>query len=544
MYNHARYDFRVLRDGADREVLECPVSGEHLTTFPIFNKGTAFTEEERDDLDLRGLIPPRVTTLEQQVARVMENYRHKQDALEKYIHLISLMDRNETLFYRVVLDHLEEMLPIIYTPTVGLACRRFGRIYRRGRGIYLTLADRGRVAQVLGNWPFRGIQVIVVTDGERILGLGDLGAGGMGIPIGKLSLYVAAGGVHPAAVLPVCLDVGTNRDEMLDDPLYLGVPARRVRGEPYDALVEEFVRAARAVFPGVLIQFEDFGTVNALHLLERYRERICCFNDDVQGTGAVLLATLLAAERVTGRRLSEERLLLAGAGGAGVGIARQVVAALVEEGMDEALARKHVWMVDSTGLVTPGRAGLPAHKQPWAHALPAMGLAEAVRTVKPTALVGVSGQGGLFTAEVLGAVGAGVERPLILPLSNPTEKAECTAEQARAATGGRALVASGSPFPATSQCNNVYVFPGLGLGVLAASASRVTDRMFTVAARALAGLATDAELQKGMLLPPVRDIRRISRAVALAVVREAGSCAPIVQWEPRYLPYRRAAAGK
>ncbi|HLG41820.1 MAG TPA: NAD-dependent malic enzyme [Planctomycetota bacterium] len=535
--NHA-HDFRIVADPGGETVLECPLIGDHLLNFPILNKGTAFTERERDELELRGLLPPHVTTLEQQVARVLANYRHKVTDLERYIHLVSLLDRNETLFYRVLLENLEEMLPIVYTPTVGRACREFGRLYRRPRGIYLTPEDRGRVATLLRHWPFRRIQVIVVTDGERILGLGDLGASGMGIPIGKLSLYVAAGGIHPAEVLPVCLDTGTDRDELLNDPLYLGKRRRRVRGEAYDALLEEFVTSAQEVFPGVLIQFEDFAQANAWRLLERYRDRVRCFNDDIQGTGAVGLAALLASERVTGRKLREEKIVIAGAGSAGTGIARCVIAALRDEGCPESQATANLWLADSKGLVVRSRPLLDPHKRPFARDDSTASLEEVIRRVRPTILVGVTGQAGLFSEALLSNLDA---RPLVLPLSNPTENSECAPDLVRRVTGGRGIVATGSPFPQTTQCNNVYIFPGVGLGAIAAGVAKVTDRMFLAAARTLASMAGEADLKQGRLFPPMHEIRRVSCEVASAVVREAGGAGRIVQWQPVYLPYRRAA---
>lgn len=500
-------------------MIDCPLRGEALVNHPIYNKGTAFTEEERDLFGLRGLLPPRVATIEEQAERVMENYARKATDLERYIHLIALLDRNETLFYRVVLDHLEEMLPIVYTPTVGLACREFSHIFRRHRGLYVTIEDLGRVDEVLSHWPFRDVQVIVVTDGERILGLGDLGANGMGIPIGKLSLYVAAAGIHPARVLPVCLDVGTNREELRNDPHYLGRAHERARGERYDALVDEFVSAATRRFPGVIVQFEDFAGPNAIRLLDRHRGSACCFNDDVQGTGAIALAAVLASERITGRALDGERVVIAGSGGAGIGIAR-------------ALKPARLWLVDSQGSVVPSENPRERHKQEFARPGPRRTLLEVVREVRPTVLIGVSGRGGIFTPEILRNLGP---RPLVLPLSNPTSQAECAPDQVAAATGGEGLVATGSPFRGVSQCNNVYVFPGLGLGVLAARAPRVKDAMFAAAARRLASLATEADLAAGRLLPPICEIRRVSCEVAAAV---AGPGVPIAQWEPKYEPYR------
>ncbi|MBI3856793.1 MAG: oxaloacetate-decarboxylating malate dehydrogenase, partial [Planctomycetes bacterium] len=492
--NDGAHGFRVVRQEPDGRVLLCPVLGEHLLTFPLLNKGTAFTERERDELELRGLLPPRVCTMEEQAARVMENFRRKSDDLERYIHLVALMDRNETLFYRVLLDHLPELLPIVYTPTVGLACRNFGRIFRRARGLYLTPEDRGRIGAILSRWPFPRVRVIVVTDGERILGLGDLGANGMGIPIGKLSLYVAAAGIPPSEVMPVCLDTGTDREEIRLDPHYLGRRAPRLRGAAYDELVEEFMEAASRTFPGVLIQFEDFAQANACRLLDRFRDRYFCFNDDIQGTGAVALAAVLAAERVTGRRLAAERIVIAGAGSAGIGIARMLTAALGESGIPPDRARDRIWLVDSKGLVTSDRPHLSAPKAAFARDQRAMTLDQAVRAAEPTVLIGATGTPDLFSAEMLGRLG---DRPLVLPLSNPTDRAECSPERARKAIRGSALVAAGSPFPGTSQCNNVYVFPGVGRGVLSAKTDRVTDAMFLAAARTIAGMTDDALLQQG-----------------------------------------------
>jgi malate dehydrogenase (oxaloacetate-decarboxylating)(NADP+) len=499
-------DYRLVPGPA----VACPLSGAELTSNSVFNKGTAFTEAERDEFGLRGFLPPRVFTLAQQVERVMGNYRHKPDDLERHIHLIALLDRNETLFYRVVLDHLEEMLPIIYTPTVGRACVEFSRIFRRRRGLYLVPEDAGRVGRILSHWPWDDVRVIVVTDGERILGLGDLGANGMGIPIGKLSLYVAAGGFHPSQVLPICLDTGTEREELLLDPNYVGLPRRRIRGEPYDALVDELVREVRARWPKVVLQFEDFAGPNALRLLDRHRDRARCFNDDIQGTGAVALAAVLASQRITRRR--EERIVVAGAGGAGIGIGR----ALAPLGP--------VWMTDSRGLVV--RPEPDRYKAEFAREGPRVPLEELVRSVRPTVLVGVSGHGGLFHERILSSL---ADRPLVLPLSNPTILSECTPEQVRRLTNG--LVATGSPFPGATQCNNVYIFPGVGLG---AAGDRITDAMFATAARTLASLAGEALLANGLLFPPIHEIRRVSKAVA-----EAIRGGPVAQWEPEYLPYVR-----
>jgi malate dehydrogenase (oxaloacetate-decarboxylating)(NADP+) len=532
------HSFPIVRDPDGKKSLLCPILGEHLLTFPLLNKGTAFTLREREDLGLRGLLPPRVCTMEEQAARVMENYRHKPDDLERYIHLAALMDRNETLFYRVLLDHLAEMLPIVYTPTVGLACQHFGRIFRRARGLYVTPEDRGRIAEILSRWPHPRTRVIVVTDGERILGLGDLGANGMGIPIGKLSLYVAAAGVPPSEVLPVCLDTGCDREEVRNEPHYLGRRAPRLRGAAYDELLEEFMEAAARRFPGVLIQFEDFAQSNAFRLLDTFQDRFLCFNDDIQGTGAVALAAVLAAERVTGRRLAGERVVIAGAGSAGIGIARMLVAAMVQDGVEPERAREKISLVDSKGLVTCDRLKLAPQKAAFARDQRPMTLEQVVRAAEPTVLVGVTGRAQLFTKEILAQLG---DRPLILPLSNPTQKVECSPDLAKQATRGNALVATGSPFSGASQCNNVYLFPGIGLGVLAAGLRHVSDALFLAAARALAGMTSDSDLKQGLLFPPVAQIRQISRRVADAVAREAGKPgATFEQWEPAYVPYHRA----
>jgi malate dehydrogenase (oxaloacetate-decarboxylating)(NADP+) len=498
---------------------------------PQRNKGTGFTDAERDALGLRGLLPPRVSTQVEQQARILENFRQKSSALEQYIYLISLMDRNEHLFYRTVMEHVEEMMPIIYTPTVGEACVKFGHIFRRPRGLYVTDLDRGRVKRILENWPERNIGMIVVTDGERILGLGDLGANGMGIPIGKLSLYTACAGVHPARCLPVTIDVGTNQAGIRNDPLYLGLLQERVRGAPYDELVEEFVVAVQEVFPEAVIQFEDFATENAIHLLARFRDRVCCFNDDIQGTAAVTLAGLLSAARITGQPITEQRVLFLGAGSAATGIADLIVSAMVREGIPLAEARTHCWFLDSRGLVVQSRTGLAEYKLPYAHDhSPATDLLAAVESLRPTAIVGVSAQPRTFTEPVIRAMARINARPLIFPLSNPTSKSECTALEAYQWSEGRAVFASGSPFEPVrlgertlvpGQGNNAYIFPGVGLGLIVARAKRVTDAMFHAAARTLATGVSQASLDSGLLFPRLRDIRQVSAAIAEAVAEVA-----------------------
>jgi malate dehydrogenase (oxaloacetate-decarboxylating)(NADP+) len=506
--------------------------GTALLRDPTLNKGTAFSEQERDVLGLRGLLPPQVATQDQQLARVLENFHRLQTPLAKYIMLSSLLDRNEALFFRVVMDYADTMLPIIYTPTVGLACQQFGHIYRRPRGLFVSAADRGRMSQVMRNWPHREAAMIVVTDGERILGLGDLGANGMGIPIGKLSLYTACAGLHPWKCLPVMLDVGTNNDALLADPLYLGLRQRRVKGDEYDSLVEEFVAATQEVFPGVIVQFEDFANHNAFRLLRRYRDQVSCFNDDIQGTAAVAVAGILSALRVTGQRMSEQMILCLGAGEAATGISDLLVNAMREDGLAADAARARCWMVDSKGLVVASRSDLAEHKRPYAHMhAPVPDFPGAVKALRPTAIIGVGATPGTFTEEVVREMARINQRPMIFALSNPTSKAECTAQQAYEWSDGRALYASGSPFDAITlpdgrhfvprQGNNSYIFPGVGLALVVVGATRVTDAMFLAAARTLARCTTEADLAQGSLYPPLRGVRDVSARIAVDVAEIA-----------------------
>jgi malate dehydrogenase (oxaloacetate-decarboxylating)(NADP+) len=498
---------------------------------PIRNKGTAFTDAERDELNLRGLLPPRVHSMAEQELRVLGNFRDKSTDLEKYLYLIALQDRNENLFYRVVMNHIEEMMPIIYTPTVGQACQEFQHIYRKPRGFYVTVNDKGRIRDVLRNWPHNDVRIIVVTDGERILGLGDLGADGMGIPIGKLSLYTACAGISPTQCLPVMFDVGTNNEKKLNDPLYNGIERRRLRGPEYDELFDEFVQAAKEVFPGVLIQIEDFGNTNAFRLLHKYRENTCLFDDDIQGTGAVAVAGVLAALRITGASLADQKILFLGAGEAGIGIADVVVAALREQGISEDEARQHCWFVDSRGLLCAGRDHVAEHKLPYAHDHEYLdNLLDAVRALQPTALLGLSGQPQTFTREIIEAMAEYNEQPIIFALSNPTSKAECTAEQAYEWTDGRAIFASGSPFDPVKlgnrtfvpgQGNNAYIFPGVGLGVIVSQSRIVTDEMFLAAAHSLAEQVSDADLELGRVYPRLSRIRDVSARIAADVATMA-----------------------
>ena len=519
--------------------------GIELLRDPLLNKGTAFTERERDALGLRGLLPPHVLSQDEQAERILKHLRRLPDDLEKFIALSALHDRNEALFFRVVCDNIDEMQPLIYTPTVGLACQQYGQILQRSRGLFIGANDRGRIAQVLRNWP-HSAGIIVVSDGERILGLGDLGANGMGIPIGKLSLYTACAGVHPALCLPVILDVGTNNTGLLSDPFYIGLRQRRLRGAGYDELVEEFVTAAQEAFPGVLIQFEDFANHNAFRLLNKYRDRICTFNDDIQGTAAMALAGILSALRITGGGLTDQKLLFLGAGEAAIGIADLVVSAMVAQGLSEPAARARCCMVDSRGLVVKSRADLSVEKRQYAqdHA-PVGDLLAAVKALRPTAIIGVAAVGGTFTGEVLREMALINKRPIVFALSNPTSQSECTAEEAYRHTGGRALFACGSPFDRVTvngrtfvprQGNNSYIFPGVGLGAIASGARRITDEMFMAAAHTLAHDVTECDLEQGSLYPALPRIREVSAHIGTAVARVAYRNGLAAEREPEDIP--------
>jgi malate dehydrogenase (oxaloacetate-decarboxylating)(NADP+) len=504
--------------------------GMDLLHDPLLNKGTAFTEAERDALGLRGLLPPHVHTQEEQAARVLANLRRLQDPLEKFVALNALHDRNESLFFRVLCDNIDEMQPLVYTPTVGLACQKFGVVFQRPRGMFIGANDRGHIAEVLRHWPYQA-GIIVVTDGERILGLGDLGANGMGIPVGKLSLYTACAGVHPQLCLPVTIDVGTNNEALLNEPFYVGLRQRRITGAAYDGLIDEFITAAREVFPGVVIQFEDFANHNAFRLLHKYRDRICTFNDDIQGTAAVALAGLFSALRITGEKITDQRLLFLGAGEAATGIADLVVSAMTAQGISKAEARQRCWLVDSRGLVVEGRNDLAEHKRAYAQAHAPIGdFLTAINTFRPTAIIGVAAVGGTFTREVLEAMARINRRPIVFALSNPTSQAECTAEEAYRWTEGRALFACGSPFdPVTlngqtfvpRQGNNSYIFPGVGLGAIASRARHITDDMFMTAAHTLAHLVTESDLEQGSLYPALPRIREVSAHIGAAVADTA-----------------------
>lgn len=521
----------------DRDILEVSLTGQTLLENPLLNKGSTFPENERRELHLLGLLPPHIAPLEVQLARTYANYRRKDDDLERYIFLASLQDRNEILFYLLLSKHIQELSPIIYTPVVGLACQHYSHLYRRPRGLYLSYPYKDELETLLQNAPFKDIDVIVVTDGERILGLGDLGVGGMGIPVGKLALYTVCAGIHPARTLPIILDVGTDNQELLSDPLYLGWHHKRVRGAAYDAFIDTFVQAAKRMFPHVLLQWEDFAKNNARRLLTQYQDQLCTFNDDIQGTGAVTLAGLLAAVHVIGAKLSEQRVVILGAGSAATGIAEQIVAAMESEGRSLEEARRSIWLLDSHGLVHTGRKDLEAEKAPYAQPKERIAgwnttsseqieLQEVVTQVHPTILIGTAAMPGVFTEAIVREMASHVERPIIFPLSNPTSMSEAAPVDLIAWTEGRALIATGSPYPAVSyngqtitigQCNNMFIFPGMGLGVIAAQARRVTNEMFIAAARALSECSPARQAATASLYPRVEDVREVSRRVALAV---------------------------
>ena len=496
------------------------------------NRSIAFKRHDRDRLGLTGLLPYRVATDRQMVDRIMVNLQRLPRDIDRYMLLSTLQERNERLFYQTVLQHIDRILPLIYTPTVGEACKEFSHIAREPKGFFITPDDRGHIRRILANWPGRNIRVIVVTDGQRILGLGDLGANGMGIPVGKLALYTACAGIDPESCLPVTLDVGTNNEELRTDVLYLGYPRRRLVGKAYFELVDEFVTAVRSRYPDALIQFEDFLTPNAYALLEKYRHRVLCFNDDIQGTAAVALAGVYSSTRITGLRFRDLNIMFLGAGSAATGIADLMTAALVEEGLSQEDARRHLWFVDVNGLVVKGRKDLMDHNLPYAHEFKPLGFVDAIEAIRPHVLIGATGAPATFTRTIIGRMSKINQRPVIFALSNPTSRAECTAEQAYAWSAGRAVFASGSPFQPVSydgrtfvpaQGNNAYVFPGTGLGAVACRARTLPDELFLAAARTLADLVGDDDLDRGSLYPPLRDIRKISLAIAVSVAVKAYS---------------------
>jgi len=551
---------------------EVYLRGLPLLTDPLLNKASCFTEEERITLNLDGLLPHGVSRIEDQVERCMEAYRPKPDDLERYIYLQGLLNRNETLFYRLVTENLEDMVPIVYTPTVGQACLMMSHIMRHPRGIYIHPDNIARIDEIFQNISLPQVQLIVVTDGERILGLGDLGSDGMGISVGKVSLYVAAGGLHPASCLPMCIDVGTNNEKLLNDPLYMGHQKPRLEGTEYFDFVERFVVGVKRNFPHALLQWEDFSKQKAFTLLSRYRERILCFNDDIQGTGATACAALLTAMRIKQSRFADQRFVLVGMGQAGVGIADNVLAILKEEGLSEAEARRRIFAIDRQGLLVEGDPALEEQQHRYAQPRAAVAgwklesamhihLMDVIRNAGATVLIGVTAKRGLFEERMLKQVAENTDRPVVLALSNPTTKSECTPEEVMHATRGRGLLATGSPFPpvrvdgreiGVAQCNNLFIFPGMGLGALVAKTNKVTDQMFIAASKALSGLVTPDQAARGYLLPEMRDIRRVSFEVALAVAREARDAglgrllaeeelARVIkkaQWDPHFYPYR------
>jgi len=564
-------------DLAEPECQTTSITGARLLDDPLLNKSTAFSEPERRELGLLGLLPLHTSTIEEQLTRVYENYRRKDNDIERYVFLTALQDRNETLFYRLLQEHVTEMMPIIYTPTVGDGCSQYSHVFRRPRGLYISYPYRNEIFSLLNNAPAQNPEVIVVTDGERILGLGDLGVGGMGIPVGKLSLYTLCAGINPATTLPILLDVGTDNRELLNDPLYLGWRHERVRGKDYDDFIEAFVSAVQLKFPHVLLQWEDFSKHNAPRILERYRNRLCTFNDDIQGTGAVTVAGLLAATRLAQRKLSDQRIVILGAGSAAIGICDQIVAAMMVEGAGELEARRKLWLVDSQGLVHAGRMQVEAFKQKYAQPLEVTrswqledaskpNFIDVIRNIKATNLIGTSAQPGAFTEEIVRELAKHVDRPIIFPLSNPTSKSEATPIDLFKWTHGRALVATGSPFPPVNidervvqigQCNNSFIFPGVGLGVIASGARRVTDAMFAAAARVLSEFAPSLHEPNAPLYPPLEQVREVSFKVALAVAREAqrDGLAQVdldmleetvrrKMWQPDYFPLRRAASDR
>lgn len=563
-----------MTENSDKRPLYIPYAGPTLLEMPLLNKGNAFDMNERVAFNLIGLLPQNVETIEEQVERAYRQYSGYDEALNKHIYLRSIQDDNETMFFRLLEDHLEEMMPIIYTPTVGDACEKFSAIYRNHRGIFVSYPDRHYIDDIIRSATKDNVKVIVVTDGERILGLGDQGIGGMGIPIGKLSLYTACGGISPAYTLPVVLDAGTNNQELLDDPMYMGWRHERIGDDEYAEFVDLFVQAIKRRWPHVLLQFEDFAQRNAMPLLSRYREQLCCFNDDIQGTAAVVVGSLLAACKAKNESIADQKIVFVGAGSAGCGIAEQIVVAMTDAGLSENEARSQIFMIDRHGLVTDDMDGLYDFQQRLAQAKsrvddwpvsddddPILGVLE---NAKPTVLIGVSGQRGLFSQQVIETMHRHCSHPTVMPLSNPTWKVEATPQEILDWTHGDALVATGSPFdPVTvgdekrpiAQCNNAYIFPGIGLGVVATKATQVTDAMLMAASKALAEQSPLGTNGEGALLPRLNKVRELSQSIAFAVAKQAQSDGVALKssddsiyeriekqfWYPRYRRYRRAA---
>ncbi|MCU4358829.1 NAD-dependent malic enzyme [Acinetobacter ursingii] len=557
---------------AKKHPLYIPYAGFTLLELPLLNKGSAFSQQERGQFNLHGLLPHVIETIEEQSQRSYQQFAAFNDAINKHIYLRNIQDTNETLFYRLIEDHLEEMMPIIYTPTVGEACQRFSDIYRRHRGVFVSYPDREHIDDILQNINRRNVKVIVITDGERILGLGDQGIGGMGIPIGKLSLYTACGGISPAYTLPITIDVGTNNQQLLSDPLYMGWREPRITGEEYYDFIDQVLTGIRRRWPHALIQFEDFAQKNAMPLLTKYRDKFCCFNDDIQGTAAVSVGSLIAASRAAGKQLKDQIVTFLGAGSAGCGIAEQIIAQMVAEGLSDAEARARVFMVDRFGLITENQPNLLDFQRKlaqkadvisdWAKVEDVISLLDVVKNAKPTVLIGVSGQPGLFTQEVIEALNANCERPIVMPLSNPTSRVEAVPADIIQWTNGRALIATGSPFTPVNyqgrlyhiaQCNNSYIFPGIGLGVIASGAKRVTENMLMASSNALADCSPLLKNAEADLLPPIADIQNVSRVIALKVAQAAiadGVAVPLTDeqiqsniekefWQPEYRTYKR-----
>ncbi|MFC3506480.1 NAD-dependent malic enzyme [Acinetobacter pseudolwoffii] len=552
--------------------LYIPYAGNMLLELPLLNKGSAFTLHERRKFNLFGLIPDAIETIDEQSHRSYQQYSAFNTEINKHIYLRNIQDTNETLFYHLIGNHLTEMMPIIYTPTVGEACQRFSDIYRRHRGIFISYPDRDHIDEILHNVNRRNVKIIVITDGERILGLGDQGIGGMGIPIGKLSLYTACGGISPAYTLPITLDVGTNNQQLINDPLYMGYRQPRISGEEYYNFVDRVIQAIQRRWPNVLIQFEDFAQKNAMPLLEKYRDKICCFNDDIQGTAAVTIGSLIAASRATKKQLKDQIIAFLGAGSAGCGIAERIVSQMVREGLSEAEARKRIFMVDRYGLITENQPNLLDFQYKlvqkldntplWENKSDAISLLDVVKHAKPTVLIGVSGQPGLFTKDVIEALVENTEYPIVFPLSNPTCRAEAVPSDIIEWTKGKALIATGSPFAPVlyqdriyniSQCNNSYIFPGIGLGVIASGARRVTENMLMAAANALADCSPKLQNPEADLLPDLSQIQQISKIIALKVAQaamhdEIASKMSLIEleqkiednfWKPEYRTYSR-----
>jgi malate dehydrogenase (oxaloacetate-decarboxylating) len=563
-----------MSDNSQHNHLYIPHAGPSLLETPLLNKGSAFTEKERKNFNLLGLLPPRYETIEEQVSRAYKQYKGFEDPLNKHIYLRAIQDNNETLFYHLLQAHIEEMMPIIYTPTVGDACESFSDIYRSSRGLFISYEERHLMDDIMRNATKRKVKIIVVTDGERILGLGDQGIGGMGIPIGKLSLYTACGGISPAYTLPVMLDVGTNNPKLLNDPMYMGARHERISQDQYYEFVDMFISAARRRWPEVMIQFEDFAQPNAMPLLQKYRDEVCCFNDDIQGTAAVTLGTILAACRVRGAKLSDMNVAFVGAGSAGCGIAEMLVQQMIFEGLSDKEARNHVFMIDRFGLLTEGMQDLREFQQvlqqpkealkDWSYSGEYASLLDVIHCAKPDILIGVSGQPGLFTEQVITAMAQQSEKPIIFPLSNPSRQVEARPEQVIEWTDGNVVIASGSPFKPVeykgrtfqiAQCNNSYIFPGIGLGVIAAKARLISDEMLMAASNALADASPMVSDPDGELLPPLTEIGNLSRKIAFAVAKVAMKQELALSisdetlldriesnfWKAEYRPYKRVS---